>query len=294
MKLVATFEMSKRFVLFVSLVANSLLVSFVFLHGQNKSMQCMYKASKSKNPLKLEFIPEHPTISCNDLFTDSLANEFKMSTKFDLMFKEFRSEVNVSVAGKTGPIAGYFDGHSFLLPEQYKALHYMASLEFVRTICETGFNYGHSSFNFLTANDKAVIHSFDLGFHHYTKHMASYLSAKFPGRFFIYYGDSTKSVPEFVEKNPDIRCDLIFVDGSHTYSVAKSDLENLIEIAGDDNVIVMDDYPTMAGRKYGQAWEELVAQRRIKETMRCKFKEIVYKHTSEAAFVVGSAVITSQ
>ena len=106
----------------------------------------------------------------------------------------------------------------------------MASLKFVRTVCETGFNYGHSSFNYLTANDKAVVHSFDIGSHPYTKHMADYLSAKFPGRFFIHYGDSAASLPEFVQKNPDIRCNLIFVDGWHSYPVAKSDLENFMKI----------------------------------------------------------------
>src|SRR6218665_310870 len=288
--------MAKSLYVIVSLASNCALVVYFLLYYSksvpNTSNSLMKNVPQPKNTARLEFIPKHPVISCNDLFTDSPANTFKMSTRFDLLYQEFDSEVNSSVGGKKGPVAGFYEGHSQLLPEQYKALHYMAGLKFVRTICETGFNYGHSSFNFLTASDKAVVHSFDIGSHPYTKQMANYLSAKFPGRFFIRYGDSTASVPEFVQKNSDIRCDLIFVDGCHSYPVAKSDLETLMKIASNDNIIVMDDFPTTSyqGVQYGKAWEELVAKGSIEEIMRCKFREIVSKHASEAAFVIGRAV----
>lgn len=288
--------MNRQSFLTVSLIVNGLLVAFILLRSPNAKTKTrlsdMNNFSEQRNTFNLSFIPKHPVLSCNDLFTDSPANTFKMSENFDLLFEEFKSSVNASVGGRKGPVAGYFDGHSMLLPEQYKALHYIASLEFVRTICETGFNYGHSAFNFLTSNDNVVVHSFDLGSHPYTKYMADYLSAKFPKRFFIHYGDSRKSVPQFLQKRSDIICDFIFIDGSHTYYVAKSDLENFLKVAGNENIIVMDDYPSKGGRppKYGQAWEELISRGKIKEIMRCKFREIVHKHTSEAAFVLGSAV----
>jgi hypothetical protein len=80
------------------------------------------------------------------------------------------------------------------LPTQYRVLHYLASRPHVRQICETGFNFGHSSFNFLTANTRTMVQSFDIGHHQYTGFMINYLTSLFPKRLSVELGDSKETV----------------------------------------------------------------------------------------------------
>ena len=53
---------------------------------------------------------------------------------------------------------------------------YMTSSS-VRTVCETGFNAGHSASGYLLANRKLHYYGFDLGKHNYTRRAAKYLKA---------------------------------------------------------------------------------------------------------------------
>ena len=104
--------------------------------------------------------------------------------------------------------------------------------------------------------------------------MAEFMSKRFPGRFFVHFGDSTKTVPEFIRSNPDYRCDLLYVDGGHTYDVALADIMNFASVANVENgaVIVFDDYPsTMFDLAFGVAWEDFRRWGYIEEKMRCFF-----------------------
>jgi len=106
--------------------------------------------------------------------------------------------------------------------------------------------------------------------------MSNFMLKHFPGRFFIHLGDSTKTVPTFIQANPTFRCDLIFVDGGHTYAIAKADLENFASIANRsnrDNAIIFDDYPSFApgATEMGRAWEHMIRRHRVIELMRCMF-----------------------
>ena len=129
----------------------------------------------------LTFIPNRApgtTLDCLDLFVKSKATTFTMSseyqTKKDLfwMHSKLRARKNPQI-----------EGHSFQLDEQYKALHFMVSLKFLLNICEAGFHAGHSSYNFLTANPEAIVHSFDIGHWNITHQMARIVSDMFPERF---------------------------------------------------------------------------------------------------------------
>lgn len=202
---------------------------------------------------------------CERLFANPPFDEFNMSQIYHQKLPIFNRHYNQQLVNGT-----YDEGYSALIEEKIKILHYLAQASFVRTICETGFNYGHSSFNFLTANPKAIVHSFDLGVHPYAKVMAVRLGEMFPGRIAVHFGDSSATVPEFFRQNPALRCDLMFVDGGHTYKVAKADLDNFAKVANKvNNVIILDDYPTNWGVEFGVAWEELVAGRIISEKFRC-------------------------
>jgi len=169
-----------------------------------------------------------------------------------------------------------------------KVLHYLASRPNVRSICETGFNLGHSSFNYLTANRHAVVHSFDLGIHQYAHKMAAFMRRQFPSRIYVHFGDSTQTVREFARSRPHQRCDFIYVDGGHTYTVAMADLLNLASMADVGNVIMFDDYPTLKAfpRPFGWAWENMRRWGYVRELLRCSFENKQFQR----GFVIGTVV----
>lgn len=213
----------------------------------------------------LNFIPANFE-GCEQLFVNTSAARFSMSLNYLLRQKAFDEAVQKATYGL--PIEGF----SRQVREQYLVLHYLARQTVTRNVCETGFNMGHSSFNYLTANNRIVVNSFDLGRHPYAYVMSEYLRNIFPSRFFIHFGNSTQTIPKFIRANPGFRCDLMFVDGGHIYPVALSDLRNFARMANlEGNVIVLDDFPTDWGSELGMAWEKMTRDGIIKELVRCRF-----------------------
>jgi len=96
-----------------------------------------------------------------------------------------------------------------------------------------------------------------------------------------------QQIPEFIRSKPDFRCDLIYVDGGHTYDVALADMLNLGSLASDVTggaVIMFDDYPSwMFDMSFGAAWEDMRRWGYIEEKMRCSFRAQNYQR----GFVVG-------
>lgn len=234
-----------------------------------------------------DFVPAAPKSlsDCDQLFgPDTAAAAFYLSAEYYDSFSAFETAVNESTLDEE------IEGYTFQQPMQFKVLHYLASRPNVHNICETGFNLGHSSFNYLTANRHAIVHSFDLGIHQYAHKMATFMSRRFPNRFFVHFGDSTRKVPEFALAHPNHRCNFIYVDGGHTYSVAMADLINMAAIADVDagNVIMFDDYPTLKAfpRPFGWAWEDMRRWGYIVELLRCSFKKKQYQR----GFVIGKVI----
>ena len=264
-----------RFVV-TGIVVGSLFIYVVFIHkwGSPEDTQTALKTSSgSDKSATLEFLPKQPyNHTCDELFIGTKAASFNFTANYRKSLPDYEAAIK-RVTG--GTYSG--DGHIALFGEEHLALHYMASRDFVTNICETGFNYGHSSFAFLTANDKAVVHSFDIAHHSYTKPLAEYLSKAFPGRFFGHFGDSTVTVPEFIRDNPNHKCDFVFIDGGHIYPVAKADLENFRKITNQaQNLVAFDDYPTQQayakGSTHGKAWEDFIQGNQLKEYSRCHRK----------------------
>jgi Methyltransferase domain len=220
---------------------------------------------------KLSFLPpRHRRLDdCRRLFVESAVANFNMSADYWALVKEFENATVLALKGGSAA-----EGFSHQVPSQYLTMHFLASQPTVKHVCETGFNVGHSSFNFLTANRQLIVHSFDLGNHDYAHVMAEFMSKRFPGRFFVHFGDSTKTVPEFIRSNPEYRCDLLYVDGGHTYDVALADMMNFASVANVENgaIMVFDDYPsTLFNLVFGTAWEDVRRWGYIEEKMRCFF-----------------------
>ena len=160
---------------------------------------------------------------------------------------------------------------------------FCCSLSFVKTVCETGFNVGHSTLLWLLANPNVKVYSFDLNRNKCTAPMADYLMNRFPDRFNITYGDSTKTLPAFHRQNPDVKCDLIIVDGGHTARIASLDLENFYRMANRMNIVFYDKHPDLY--RLGTSWEVLKWRGVLTEYFRCQY------YTNKHGFTFGQYIL---
>ena len=268
-------------ILLLAIVLSIILLLFIHKRGRN--------VSTFQNPADppFDFVPAAMKnfYECEDLFgPDTTAAGFKMSHDFYAGFSAFEAIVKKATARVK------LTGHTGKMGTLYKALHYLASRTNVRNICETGFYFGYSSYNYLTANRHAIVHSFDLGIGR-SMMVASFLRNRFGSRFSMHKGDSKQVVPEFTRMNPDHRCDFILVDGGHHYAEAMADLLNMAAMANVDagNIIVLDDYPSLVPfAQTGWAWENMRRWGYVKELMRCLFTK--HKLKPNRGFVVGTVV----
>lgn len=129
-----------------------------------------------------------------------------------------------------------------------------------RLIGEIGFNAGFSTQVFLSVCPAARVVSFDLVEHGYTKTAKQLVDRKFPGRHTLVAGDSTQTVPRFARENPGLRFDLVFIDGGHSYEVARADIANMRPLCTTSTAVVIDDLTPWRrwGRGPTRAWTEAV------------------------------------
>lgn len=136
-----------------------------------------------------------------------------------------------------------------------------------RVIAEIGFNAGCSSYALLRYVPEATVISFDVGEHASVAVNKKLIDRRFPGRHALITGDSRETVPAFADSNPDLRFDLVFIDGGHDYEVAHADIVNMRALCSDRTAVVMDDL--VPWRSYGagpaKAWEEAIADKLVRQ-----------------------------
>ncbi|KAJ3334981.1 hypothetical protein HDU93_006898 [Gonapodya sp. JEL0774] len=160
------------------------------------------------------------------------------------------------------------EGNSLQVLQQTMYYASLAQSDWIDTICETGFNGGHSSVTWLSSNQHAVLYSFDLPHPDYGPPARAHVKSAFPGRFQITDGDSTVTLPKYRVEHPDLKCDLIHVDGGHSYDVALADLRNFQPLANPHrHVLLMDDLDCDAFYcvEPVKAWKTAVAEGWVKE-----------------------------
>ncbi len=169
-------------------------------------------------------------------------------------------------------LQGYqmMEGYSQQVPDQVTDL-----IEFTKKPCiqvmEIGFNGGHSADIFLQNNPTLQLTSFDLGAHSYVLKAKEYIDMKYPNRHTLILGDSTVSVPKFIQENPNKKFDILFIDGGHHYDIAKSDIENVFHLAHKDSIVIMDDtiytkyWDAEWTRGPTRAWTDAVREGKIRE-----------------------------
>jgi len=133
------------------------------------------------------------------------------------------------------------EGYSKQIEEQVKDLINLVNNEEIKEVMEIGFNGGHSAELFLKNNININLTSFDLGRYAYVEVGKEYIDKTYPERHKLILGDSTKTIPQFINNNKDKKFDLIFIDGGHLYEIAKSDMDNCYLLAHKNTIVAVDD-----------------------------------------------------
>jgi predicted O-methyltransferase YrrM len=133
-----------------------------------------------------------------------------------------------------------FEGYSQQCKGETEFLKNIVSNQSINNVMEIGFNAGHSAEIFLSSNKKINLVSFDLGTHTYVNLGKEFIDKNYPDRHTLIIGDSVNTVPEYFRKEHR-KFDLIFIDGGHSYDVAKADLLNCKNLAHDKTIVILDD-----------------------------------------------------
>lgn len=112
----------------------------------------------------------------------------------------------------------------------------------LQTICEVGFNAGHSAALLLSGDERTVLHEFDEQTMPASAASFSAVSGFFPNRIMMHKGDSKETVPAFVESaQAAAPCDRFFIDGDHNEPGVSTDLANAILATREGGIIIADD-----------------------------------------------------
>ena len=160
------------------------------------------------------------------------------------------------------------EGNSGTLKEQQFLYWTLGGLSSVRTICEIGFNAGHSALVWLESNPNVHLYSFDLGRHNYTAPMASFLKENYPNRFDIFMGASDVVVP-IVNQKHHISCDILVVDGGHFSNQALKDIVNMKRFAHENSLLIVDD--TAFGAKFCDD-----VMKSVNKLLKCSYIELQF------------------
>ena len=153
------------------------------------------------------------------------------------------------------PIARYCGGHGAVMggiAAHMSQVHHYANTtwQFTRHhhprasrlhVCEVGLHCGHSALTFLEQDPRLHYTSFSLNATSRDEHTRRYLQSRYGERVTFVLGDSALALPEYLSSTPNLRCDIISVDGRHRYTAALQDAMHLIGVARCGALIFMDD-----------------------------------------------------
>jgi hypothetical protein len=158
----------------------------------------------------------------------------------------------------------WHNGNSGRLAQQINCYYQLARRSFGAlpspTICETGYNVGHSAIVFLSALPNARYYGFDLGqmrgppcktsrassCRSLTRDSAELLnSSLFPGRVHLSYGNAAVTLPRFIDSRAAATCDIISIDGDHSDLGMQADWTSLRQLAHSGSLVFTDDIQSL-------------------------------------------------
>merc|ERR1712166_1510713 len=134
-------------------------------------------------------------------------------------------------------------------------------------MCEVGFNGGHSAAALLLGGgNSSKLVSFDLGEHEYSRHGSQLVQRLFGSRHTVRWGDSKISLPQFQLEDQDLKCNVVYVDGEHSYLATVADIRAFAALAACGAMLVIDDI--------GQAPVEAAIATMLNEHVIINFKRV--------------------
>lgn len=152
------------------------------------------------------------------------------------------------------------EGHMRPGPEALEYWTKIKQLTGFKSLMEIGFNAGHSSAFILDNFNDVKIHSYDIGWHKYTKTNADKVKQKYGNRFDYTEIDSKKIEPKEIQ----FKYDLMYIDGDHAFEGALSDIQLFVNstvkwaIVDDTQITAVSKamrHPQFFNRIYKLFWE---------------------------------------
>jgi predicted O-methyltransferase YrrM len=109
------------------------------------------------------------------------------------------------------------------------------------TVCEVGFNAGHSALLFLETLPTARVLTWDLADLPWALRNAQHFKDLYGKRFTYVPGDSLVTVPAFVAKHPNVLCDVVFIDGSKVPETRHRDMIQFKKISAKGALLFLDE-----------------------------------------------------
>ncbi len=219
---------------------------------------------------ELKKINHRPDMKCEDFYSNVTVERF-YSHCYHLEMKLL--EEKLSEVLKSLHLSKVQEGHNGRIGREssLKCIFDIARSIRPKNVCEIGFNAGHSALNWLVANANSNVYSWDIGRWNYTHKMMQHLQAQFPGRLTTFLGDSRIMVPK-VARNSTFKCDIISIDGGHTFEVARADILNMKALAHKKTLLLVDDtFRNSFGKGIAKAFDMLLSQNAITLLFNCTY-----------------------
>lgn len=113
----------------------------------------------------------------------------------------------------------------------------------IETICEIGFNAGHSAAALLMHNN-ATLHEFDVMTLKWSRACLDEVERRYPGRVVLHKGDSKftgRAFAEKVQRGQARPCDIFFIDGLHSNPQVYWDFHTAVNATRPGGLIMADD-----------------------------------------------------
>ncbi|GAX81192.1 hypothetical protein CEUSTIGMA_g8625.t1 [Chlamydomonas eustigma] len=192
-------------------------------------------------------VPQKRTAVCNQgtaspSATDSLLHQHAVRVSLSALLKMMTLWAEGSLTEQQKKSGWNTKGNIGEVPAEVARYSAVASSPNVKTICEIGFNAGHSSIVLLTANPLAKLYSFDLFSFPFSARCRWLLQKLFPNRFHYIMGSSFDTLPWFKDKHgAQVVCDVFSIDGDHSYEGCMTDMVNAFKLMNVGGIIVADD-----------------------------------------------------
>ena len=151
-----------------------------------------------------------------------------------------------SIISLTSDTYNFVEG--FMKPRQAAQLiEFLNNHPEIKHIAETGFNVGMSTASMLNVRSNIKVYSFDLAEHNYVIKQKKLIDDIFPNQHALIIGDSTKTIPQFMEVIKEPIFDFVLIDGGHISPVPESDIRNLLKLLKPNGFMCVDDYNLIYG-----------------------------------------------